>query len=154
MKLRNTLLTALVALGLVMLTAQVTPAQTCDGTGKNFVDVNGDGFNDNAADHDGDGIPNGLDEDYIKNAKTGTGYQHQNGQAGANAVQAQTKAMTKSQRFNKLQAFSGNMYQKRIGAANSGGSGAGMCDGTGPKGGSGVCDGTGPKGGSQKGGGK
>lgn len=32
--------------------------------GKNFVDNNGDGYNDNAPDHDGDGIPNGLDPDY------------------------------------------------------------------------------------------
>ncbi|MCK9280533.1 MAG: hypothetical protein M0P71_07930 [Melioribacteraceae bacterium] len=32
--------------------------------GTNFVDANGDGFNDNAPDHDGDGIPNGVDPDY------------------------------------------------------------------------------------------
>jgi len=32
--------------------------------GKNFIDNNGDGYNDNAPDHDGDGIPNGLDPDY------------------------------------------------------------------------------------------
>jgi len=33
---------------------------------QNFVDKNGDGFNDNAPDDDGDGIPNGLDPDYVK----------------------------------------------------------------------------------------
>ena len=32
--------------------------------GPRFVDKDGDGFNDNAPDHDGDGIPNGLDPDY------------------------------------------------------------------------------------------
>lgn len=32
--------------------------------GNRFVDLDGDGFNDNAPDHDGDGIPNGLDPDY------------------------------------------------------------------------------------------
>lgn len=41
--------------------------------GKKFEDKNGDGFNDNAPDHDGDGIPNGLDPDWLalknKNAK-------------------------------------------------------------------------------------
>ncbi|NMB82383.1 MAG: hypothetical protein GYA14_11255 [Ignavibacteria bacterium] len=41
--------------------------------GKKFVDNNGDGYNDNAPDHDGDGIPNGLDPDWLalknKNAK-------------------------------------------------------------------------------------
>jgi hypothetical protein len=29
-----------------------------------FIDLDGDGFNDYAPDHDGDGIPNGLDPDY------------------------------------------------------------------------------------------
>lgn len=32
--------------------------------GAGFVDANGDGYNDNAPDHDGDGIPNGQDSDY------------------------------------------------------------------------------------------
>lgn len=31
-----------------------------------FIDEDGDGYNDNAPDHDGDGIPNGLDPDYQK----------------------------------------------------------------------------------------
>ncbi len=31
-----------------------------------FIDINGDGYNDNAPDHDGDGIPNGLDPDWTK----------------------------------------------------------------------------------------
>lgn len=30
-----------------------------------FIDKNGDGYNDNAPDHDNDGIPNGLDPDYM-----------------------------------------------------------------------------------------
>ncbi len=36
------------------------------GHSRVFVDKNGDGYNDNAPDHDNDGIPNGLDPDYIK----------------------------------------------------------------------------------------
>jgi len=31
-----------------------------------FIDENGDGFNDLAPDADGDGIPNGLDADYVR----------------------------------------------------------------------------------------
>lgn len=31
-----------------------------------YVDLNGDGINDNAKDDDGDGIPNCLDEDFVK----------------------------------------------------------------------------------------
>ena len=37
--------------------------------GLGFVDADGDGYNDNAPDHDGDGIPNGLDQDYKKSKK-------------------------------------------------------------------------------------
>ena len=43
--------------------AQDIEAPTTDH-GLRFVDLNGDGINDNAPDVDGDGIPNGLDPDY------------------------------------------------------------------------------------------
>lgn len=154
MKIKNIMLTALAIIGLAMLTTPATQAQTCDGTGSNFVDLNGDGFNDNAPDHDGDGIPNGLDADYVKNAQDGSGYQK--GELGKNQsrAMAQNKTMTKSQKFNRLQAFEGNMFQKRLGAlGDMSGSGAGVCDGSGGgMAGSGVCDGTGPKGGQKRGG--
>lgn len=38
-----------------------------------FVDEDGDGFNDNAADDDGDGIPNMLDPDYQKQIRENEG---------------------------------------------------------------------------------
>jgi hypothetical protein len=38
----------------------------------NFIDEDGDGYNDLAPDADGDGIPNGLDPDYVP-AMDGTG---------------------------------------------------------------------------------
>ena len=38
-----------------------------------FVDNDGDGYNDNAPDHDGDGIPNGLDPDWQKLKKKRAG---------------------------------------------------------------------------------
>ena len=47
-----------------------------------FIDEDGDGFNDLAPDHDGDGIPNGLDPDYVR-PEDGTGNQHQNAYAHA-----------------------------------------------------------------------
>jgi hypothetical protein len=37
--------------------------------GQFFIDEDGDGYNDNAPDHDGDGIPNGLDPDWHKMKK-------------------------------------------------------------------------------------
>lgn len=36
------------------------------GNAYGFVDADGDGFNDLAPDHDGDGIPNGIDPDWVK----------------------------------------------------------------------------------------
>ena len=54
-----------------------------DGSCDNFVD--GDGYNDNATgrqmDHDGDGIPNGQDDDYTP-LKDGSGQQGANGGKG------------------------------------------------------------------------
>ena len=44
--------------------------------GGGFVDEDGDGVNDLAPDHDGDGIPNGQDPDWVKNKEDGTGYKH------------------------------------------------------------------------------
>ena len=154
MKIGNLLLAAFAILGLVMLTTPATQAQTCDGTGSNFVDLNGDGFNDNAPDHDMDGIPNGLDDDYIKNAQDGDGYQK--GKLGENPEQGmvQNKTMTMTQKFNRLQTFNGSMFQKRIGTLGGmNGSGAGICDGTGGGTvGTGICDGTGPNGPQKRGG--
>lgn len=49
--------------------ANVKVAQKDDNNvpcGKHFVDKNGDGYNDNAPDTDGDGIPNCLDPDFKK----------------------------------------------------------------------------------------
>lgn len=40
---------------------------------QNFVDKNGDGYNDNAPDDDGDGIPNSLDPDYHQKNKLKAG---------------------------------------------------------------------------------
>ena len=51
--------------------------------GVNFVDEDGDGFNDNAPDVDEDGVPNGMDEDYVKNAAAGAGSKAGNSQAKA-----------------------------------------------------------------------
>lgn len=41
--------------------------------GRGFVDENGDGINDLAPDHDGDGVPNCQDPDWVKNKRDGTG---------------------------------------------------------------------------------
>jgi len=52
-----------------------------------FVDENGDGINDLARDHDGDGVPNGQDPDWAK-PEDGTGYKAQNKKGGSDATPA------------------------------------------------------------------
>jgi len=48
--------------------------------GPRFVDEDGDGYNDNAPDHDGDGIPNGLDPDYVNyRGEAGKGFVDEDG---------------------------------------------------------------------------
>jgi len=53
--------------------AQDSTKAANNGQGKqhgiHFIDEDGDGYNDNAPDHDGDGIPNGLDPDWQKEKK-------------------------------------------------------------------------------------
>lgn len=71
-------LTIILALGLIFTMPGLSAAQTCQGDGPNFEDLNGDGFNDNAPDDDGDGIPNGLDEDYVKPGD-GSGHKYRKG---------------------------------------------------------------------------
>lgn len=59
-----TLTAVLLALGFYF-TASSTVFAQGKPEGKGFVDANNDGYNDNAMDDDGDGIPNGQDPDYV-----------------------------------------------------------------------------------------
>ena len=68
---------AVFALFVVVFTAPQAFSQTGDNPspahGSHFVDENGDGYNDNAPDADGDGIPNGQDPDYERTGRGGRG---------------------------------------------------------------------------------
>jgi hypothetical protein len=88
-----------------------------------FVDENGDGINDLAKDADSDGIPNGQDPDWAKPAD-GTGYKEQNmkGAAGANGAGSKGRYQMGKGGFRTGTTAAGRM------------TGAGVCDGTGPKG--------------------
>ncbi len=55
-----------------------------------FVDADGDGYNDNAPDDDGDGIPNGLDPDYVKE-KHKKGFRDMNGDGIDDRLQPEMK---------------------------------------------------------------
>jgi len=94
-----------------------------------FVDENGDGINDLARDHDGDGVPNGQDPDWVK-PEDGTGLkaQHKNGQPDA-------AGMTNGRKAGKVTKSSFGKGSFRTGMQGAGrAAGAGVCDGTGPNG--------------------
>ena len=90
--------------------------------GKNFVDNNGDGYNDNAPDIDGDGIPNGQDPDFTR-PQDGSGLKKMNGK-------------------NKQNKFGGNKFGFGNGSGNCGiGPGSGSGSGSGSGNGTGCGDG-------------
>ncbi|NWF49623.1 MAG: hypothetical protein HXY49_03690 [Ignavibacteriaceae bacterium] len=129
--------------------------------GNQFVDLNADGYNDNAPDVDGDGIPNGRDEDYAgtKIRNNGRGFVDLNGDGlNDNAFDSDGDGIPngKDSDFIKPEDGTGrknmngknnhnNSGEKKYGPGNGNGNnslgpkygngtGTGTCDGTGPKG--------------------
>jgi len=95
-------------------------AGTGNGAGQClFIDENGDGINDNFRDHDGDGIPNYLDEDWTR-PQDGSGYGR--GNRTGNAFRA-----------NRGSAMGTFREMRFLGQ----GMGNGICDGTAQRAGSG-----------------
>lgn len=82
-----------------------------------FIDENGDGINDNFRDHDGDGVPNYLDPDWVK-PQDGTGYGTGNGKMNRNRNQRNINGTCSFNSFGNMNNFGGNY-------------GSGVCDGTG-----------------------
>ena len=123
---------------------ETNPVQSIDHKA-GFVDVNGDGFNDNAPDTDGGGIPNGQDLDYT-GPKTRTGG-NSNGFVDAdgdgindNAVDSDGDGIPNGQDADYVRPMDGS------GAGNGQNMRRGQRTGIGTGTGIGVCDETGPKG--------
>ena len=135
--------------------AQEDPAVTEDQVqtetqiqhGDMFVDENGDGYNDNAPDADGDGIPNGLDPDY-------TGSKVRAGNSGGCFVDVDGDGINDN-----------IMRSHSLGSSRNAKSSFGPCNSAGNRGispqddggfglgaGTGNCAGTGPKGNANSGG--
>ena len=70
-----------------------------------FIDADGDGYNDNAPDHDNDGIPNGLDPDWTKGQTRKTNFIDSDGD-GINDL-IQNSDQTEFQNGNMFQNSSG-----------------------------------------------
>jgi hypothetical protein len=92
-----------------------------------------------SADHDGDGIPNCQDADYVKNPKDGTGYQHgkilqgQSMEAGQSDFGAQSRHNYKNRIRTEIRTQSCPGFFSGL-FGWSWGNGTGDCDGTGPHG--------------------
>lgn len=93
-----------------------------------FIDEDGDGFNDLAPDADGDGIPNGMDEDFVK-PEDGTGNQYKYGQSSDPLLKAFADAVKAA----------GNGQGNGYGIGDGTGTGTGPADGTGFGPGTGDC---------------
>ncbi|MGE5351086.1 MAG: hypothetical protein ACM3P0_03330 [Acidobacteriota bacterium] len=115
--------------------------------GAGFVDANGDGYNDNAPDHDHDGIPNGQDPDY-KGGKMHHGHGTMRGFIDLNGDGINDRALDndgdgipngKDPDFKRPMDGSGRKMGMGKGMGNGLKSGQGMF-------GNGICDGLGPKG--------
>ena len=119
------LFVALVIMSIAALTIDNGRQSRGSGNGECiFIDENGDGINDNFRDHDGDGIPNFKDPDWVR-PQDGTG--NKTGQRAMNRKRLKTGDMGNSA-FKHQNGFN-NSFQT---FNNFGGNaGSGDCDGSG-----------------------
>ena len=68
---KHTFFFLMTALALFLVVQTAAGQDTGPAHGPGFVDENGDGVNDNAADYDQDGVPNGQDPDYERQSHSG-----------------------------------------------------------------------------------
>ena len=131
-------LTLTMAFALVTFFSTNSFAQDIGGIehGIGFVDANGDGYNDNAPDADGDGIPNGQDPDYEGSfAGNGRGFVDADGDGiNDNAMDADGDGIPNGQDADYVRPQDGSGAQRGLDAGKGTGIGTGDCDGTGPKG--------------------
>ena len=156
-----TKLSLLALTGVLFASVSFTSAQDNNSDvvhGPNFVDENGDGYNDNAPDHDGDGIPNGQDTDYTSlnpdRGKGFGGFVDEDGDGINDRMQdADNDGVPNclDEDYVRPQDGTGNKYGQKAGNGKGqkgqGFRGAGSQTGTGD----GVCDGSGPRGKGRRG---
>ena len=130
---------ALIALAILAMMAfgSLASAQSYGYGVGGFVDENGDGFNDLAPDADGDGIPNGLDPDYVPPADgSGAGFGPGEGDCTRTGTENPDGFMYRLKAM--WQSMSGSAYGYGPGDGTGNG-GTGPGDGTGFGPGDGTC---------------
>ncbi len=145
MKTKHILLFGFFVFTFLLVFPQIGQTQTSDNMKTNFIDLDGDGFNDNAPDHDGDGIPNSIDQDYRKLAQKGINQQNGNLAKHNNANSIKDK-LHKFQMRKRFGFMDRSRFQFRTGRdfSNHTTFDHRMFDGSGPNGGSDIHDGKGP----------
>ena len=114
-----------------------------------FVDENGDGYNDNAPDQDGDGIPNGRDDDYagskFRKGNNSKGFVDIDGDGiNDNALDSDGDGIPNGQDPDYERPLDGSGQKNRNGNNRQGLKRAGNSSGAGIGAGSGDCDGRNP----------
>lgn len=135
-------LAALLAFAFTLTLVNTDNASAQDkSTARGFVDANNDGINDNAPDHDGDGIPNGRDEDYTRTQvnTNGRGFVDADGDGiNDNAPDHDGDGIPNGQDPDFVRGSgTGTPAGKALRGGTTGGgtgTGTGECDETGPKG--------------------
>jgi len=104
--------------------------------GPYFIDEDGDGYNDNAPDHDGDGIPNGQDPDYEgAGKKNGSRFVDEDGDGiNDNAGLGRGSGGQRGGRAQGARPQDGTGNRRGLGGGNQTGGQTGDCTGDGPKG--------------------
>lgn len=120
-------------------TKTATQVQPQNQHSAGFVDENGDGYNDNAPDHDGDGIPNGMDDDYtgakVRKGNDSKGFVDADGDGiNDNALDADGDGIPNGQDPDFVRPQDGSGAKRGMNSGSGKGTGIGDCDGTGPKG--------------------
>ncbi|UBM63495.1 hypothetical protein LA303_05880 [Candidatus Sulfidibacterium hydrothermale] len=121
----TTLFTALMLLGSYTLKAQSSDTLRSQKTMHKthvFIDKDGDGYNDNAPDDDGDGIPNSLDPDWYKkkNHKASVPYIDENGDGINDYLEGDNHTpMTGNQKKNELKLNSPGEMDKTGSSINT-----------------------------------
>lgn len=103
--------------------------------GFHFIDNDGDGYHDNAPDHDNDGIPNGQDPDYQGAGKgqKQQGFVDNDGDGIADNT-GQGRRAGRGYRYGLGDGTGNHGLQPLNGQGYGAGATSGQCDGTGPKG--------------------
>ena len=130
----------LVILSLMVLSISYQAYSSDEGKPSTFVDIDGDGFNDNLSDYDGDGIPDEADPDYKAEVNSSLGGYMNFGEAFASSDYID-ELTPNSAKFGKRSFLARSLSKDRCGYDADSDFGPGSGIGIGAVSGGQVCEG-------------